>query len=138
MLKRYLSILMLYFALAIMLGHNLIPHYHHFEHNDKAHHHHEHEGLLRQHDSENGDSDWGHIFSNFQHEICGLNFFISNTAVDSHKKKNTQTTNLHSLTVFFEPSIMDILHKLPPYVSDFCNSHYYLPYGLRAPPIFIV
>lgn len=130
-----MSILMLYSALAIMLGHSFIPHHHHFEERDVSHHHDE---IPHNHDSEDESSDWGQLFANFNHATCGLIFFTSHTEVDSYTKERIHTSKLLCPAYFIQHAIIDFRQNAPPYISAFYNSHLYLPYGLRAPPFFIV
>jgi hypothetical protein len=141
MFKKYLSILMLYSALAIMLGHNFIPHHHHFEQSSMSHDGHDHNnaGQTHNHDSDKEPTDWGHLFCNFHHGSSGLIFYSSTLSIGTFIKKDIQTPKLLCHDIYTELLWMDIRqYAPPPYFSPYYNSHYYLPNGLRAPPSHIV
>ena len=82
MLKKYFSILMMFIAVAIMLGHNIIGHHHHdIKHSQISHHshsnndHHQHDN-----DTEDENEDWKHIFAGLQHGADGIICLNSKTA----------------------------------------------------------
>lgn len=141
MFKKYGSILMLFTALAILLGHNLIPHHHHdFEQSIVEHHHsddHNH-GDQGDGNTENEETDFGHLFSNFQHGENGVTF------LSSHHLANTLSKQLSPLIAalqdvyVFQNIAVCIRQNAPPYISDYYSSQNFLPSGLRAPPFFIV
>jgi hypothetical protein len=139
MFKKILSILMLNFALAIMLGHNFIPHHHHdFEHNEVAHHHNDGHHHDNDFDNEEEDDDWGHLFSGIQHGADGLTFLISHSSTDNYSKQTPQFTTIQLSDFVFNHKIVEVSHNVPPYISDYYNSQNLLPFGLRGPPFFIV
>lgn len=137
MLKKFLSILMLYSALAIMLGHNFIPHHHHnFEHHKESHHH--KDGHHHDDDSEDESDDWGHLFSGLHHGAEGLTFLTSHTYTEHLSKQFFQFTAPYTSKYILYQVIIEARQNAPPYIVDYHNSQYFLPSGLRAPPIFIV
>jgi hypothetical protein len=145
--KKSVSILMLYSALALMLGHNFIGHHHHhdFEHNEMSHHHndgHQHHNDGHQHDNDNNSEDesddWEHLFSGIQHGAEGLTFLTSHSSSDKVSKQIPQPTALHTSNFIFQQVIIKIWQNAPPYIADYYNSQNFLPFGLRAPPVSIV
>lgn len=138
-----MSILMLCSALAIMLGHNFIPHHHHdFEHSKVAHHHndkHHHDNDTENNsDSENESDDWSHLFSGIQHGADRLTFLTSHSSTDNLSKQIPQFTAIQVSNFVLNQIIFDVWQNAPPYISDYYNSQKFLPSGLRAPPVFIV
>lgn len=141
MLKKYSSILMMFTALAMLLGHDFIPHHHHdFEHFTVAHHHSDdhHHGDEDDGNGENEESDFGHLFSNFQHGDNGITF------LSSHHITNTLSIHLSPSDavlpdVFVFQNIIEFVRQnSPPYKEAYRNPQYLLPTGSRAPPTFIV
>lgn len=136
MFKKYSSILMMFTALAILLGHNLIPHHHHhheFEYYTVEHHH----GDEDDGNSENEESDFGHLFSNFQHGENGITF-LSNHFTNSLSKQLSPSVAVLTEVFFFQNITEFVRQNSPPCKSEYRNSQYLLPPGLRAPPTFIV
>jgi hypothetical protein len=142
MFKKFVSLFMLYAALAIMLGHDFIPHHHDFEHKDLAHHHHHghahHHGHSSDNNSEEESDDWGHFFSNFHHCAIGLTFLTSHPIADDFPDYIPLLTADVNFTFVFQPIVVEVRQNSPPYFADYHNSQEYLPNGLRAPPAFIV
>lgn len=129
---------MLYSALALMLGHNFIPHHHNYGHKDTAHHHHAHDGA-HHHDHDTEDTnDWGHLFLGIQHGVEGLLFLTSHSYISKFSKQIPQSIALHSSDFTFRNIIIDVPQKVPPYIASSYNSRIFLPCGLRAPPFSIV
>lgn len=138
MLKKFVSILMLYSALALMLGHNFIGHRHHdFEHNEVSHHHHDGHHHHNDSDSEEENDGWTNLFSGIQHGAEGLTFLTSHGS-DNLTKQIPQFNALHISNFIFQRVIVEGRQNAPPYVSNYYNSQNFLPSGLRAPPFFIV
>ena len=139
MLKKFVSLLMLYSALAFMLGHNFIGHHHHdFEHNKVSHHHndgHDHENDT---DNEGEHDDWSHLFSGIQHGSTGLTFLTSYSSTDNLSKQIPQFKAVQVSNFVLNQIIIDVRQNAPPYILDNYHSLIFLPYGLRAPPVFIV
>lgn len=138
-----MSLLMLYTALALMLGHNFIGHHHHdFEHNEVSHHH--DDGHHHDNDSENNDDsesesdDWSHLFSGIQHGADGLTFLTSHSSTDNLSKQIPQFTAIQLSNFVLQQIIVEVRQNAPPYIADYYNSRIFLPCGLRAPPVFIV
>lgn len=128
---------MLYFALAIMLGHNFIVHNHYdFEHNKVAHQHGHHHG--HDHDSEEEKNDWGHVFSSFHHGVDGLTYFNGISSVNQVLNRFPNITTNHPTNFIFSQVIFEIRQNAPPDIASFYNSQNLPPSGLRAPPTFIV
>lgn len=141
MLKKYGSILMMFIALAIMLGHNLIPHQHHdFEHYTVEHHDDHHHSKDHHHgdegdgNSENEESDFGHLFSNFPHGESGISFLSNHFTNILSKQLSPSTATLAEIFVF-QNSIEFVRQNSPPYNSQYSDLQYLLPCGLRAPPV---
>ena len=124
-------------ALAVLLGHNMVPHHHHdIEHSEISHHH--NGGHQHDNDSQDESEDWGHFFSGLRHGAEGLTFLASHSFTNGFSKLIPQFTALHVSHFVFQHVIVDVQQNAPPYISDYHNSQNYLPSGLRAPPIFIV
>lgn len=137
MLKKSVSILMLFSALAVMLGHNLIPHHHHdFEHNELAHH--QNDGNHHDNDTEDESDGWGHFFSHLQHGSDGQTYLTSHSSTNNFSKKISHFTAVCLSKYVLEQVIVEIRQNAPPYNADYSNSQNFLPSGLRAPPISIV
>ena len=137
MLRKYASILMMFTALAILLGHDVIEHHHHdFAERSVEHGHHSED---HQHEDDGGNEEFGigHFFSNFQHGENGVTFLTNHDGSNSGSK-------YFSLLVAVLPEGFVLQHitefvrqNSPPYKSFYPNSQYLLPTGLRAPPTFI-
>lgn len=136
--KRFVSLLMLYSALAIMLGHNFIGHHHHhdFEQNELSHHH--SDGHHHDHGTEDESNDWEHFFSYLQHGVEGLKFLIGHSSPVQFSKQIPQFTALQTSYSVFKQVIIVIRQNDPPYIADYYNPQNFLPSGLRGPPCFIV
>ena len=140
MLKKYFSILMMFIASAVMLGHNIIEHHHHdIKHSQISHHshsnndHHQHDN-----DKEDENEDWKHIFAGLQHGADGIICLTSKTASNNIVKLIPKFKVLNVTHFNFKQVIIDVRQSAPPFISDYYNSQNNLPSGLRAPPIFIV
>jgi len=140
MLKKYFSILMMFIAVAIMLGHNIIVHHHHdIKHSQISHHshsnndHHQHDN-----DKEDENEDWKHIFAGLQHGADGIICLTSKTASNNIVKLIPKFKVLNVTHFNFKQVIIDVRQSAPPFISDYYNSQNNLPSGLRAPPIFII
>lgn len=137
MLKKFVSIIMLYSALALLLGHNFIGHHHHdFEYSEIPDHH--NDGSLHDNDSEDENNDWSHLFSRINHGAEGLIFLTSHVFTNKFSKQIAQFSVLHVSNFIFKQVIIEVRQNVPPYIADYCNSHSFLPFGLRAPPVTIV
>lgn len=135
MVKRFTFILMLYSALAIMLGHNVVAHHHHdFEHSEIAHH--QNDGNHHDNDTEDESEDWGHFLSHFQHGAEGLTFLTSDNATDNLSKKIPPFNAIQVSNFVLQQIIVEVRQNAPPYIAEYYNSQNFLPYGLRAPPVF--
>lgn len=137
MLKKYTSILMMFTALAILLGHNLIPHHHHdFEHSTLEHHHSDdhHHGDKDDGNSENEESDLGHLFSNFQHGGNGITFLSNHVVTNSLSKQLSPSAAVLTEVFDFQNINEFVRQNAPPHKAVYPNSQYLLPTGLRAPP----
>ena len=140
MLKKYFSILMMFIAVAVMLGHNIIGHHHHdIKHSQISHHshsnndHHQHDN-----DTEDENEDWKHIFAGLQHGADGIICLNSKTASNNIVKLIPKFKVLNVTHFNFKQVIIDVRQSAPPFISDYYNSQNNLPSGLRAPPIFII
>lgn len=146
MFKRFASILMLYSALAIMLGHDFIEHHHHydFEQNVTSHHHsdgHHHDNNTDaddDKDTEDESNDWKHLFSILEHGAEGLTFLTNHSSVDNFSKQIPQFIAVRISNFIFKQAIIEVRQNAPPFIAAYYNSQIFLPSGLRAPPVFIV
>ena len=139
MRKQIVPIFMLYFALAIMLGHNFIVHNHYdFQHNKETQNHHDGHHHGHDHGSEEEKDDWGHVFLSFHHSVDGLTFFNSISSVDQVSNRFSDITPIHSTHFIFSLEIFDIRQNAPPDIASYYNSQNLPPSGLRAPPTFII
>lgn len=134
---------MLFSALAMMLGHNLIPHNHHdhevvhFEHQHSDGEQHDHHENNHENDSE--DFDFGHLFSHFQHSEKDVAFLSNNNSHTTFSKQLSLYPAVLSDTYNFQHTSPFVQHYTQPlYKTVYFNSLYHLPSGLRAPPYFIV
>lgn len=138
MLKKIVPILMLYFALAIMLGHNFIVHNHYDQEQNKiAHHHHDGHHHHHDHDPEEETDDWGHVFSSYHHVANGLTYYPSLSSVENLPNRFHQNTTFSPTKFIFSQIIFESRQKAPPDIADYYKSQNLPPFGLRAPPIFI-
>lgn len=145
MLKKHSSILMMFIALAIMLGHNFIPHHHFdFEEVIAEHHHHHHHSNDHHHnnkETENGEdeeSDFGHLFSHFQHSEDDVLFLRHYPFTNSLSKQLYPSFCMLTEDFGFQNIDEFVRQNAPPDKSDLYNSQILLPSGLRAPPVSIV
>lgn len=143
MVKKYGTILMLFTALVIMLGHNFIPHHHHDFKLSLAEHHHHHSGdHLHGDDSEENneseESDLGDLFSNFQHGVNGITFLISHHLNNTIEKQLPPSSAFLTEVIVYQNFVEFARQNSPPYKDVDQNSLCLLPYGMRAPPVSIV
>lgn len=139
MLKRSCSILTMILALAIMLGHNIFPHHHHEVDKELAEHHHSDDhNHDTDHESPIEAQDLEHLFSVFQHPGNGVSFLTGYELTEIEAGKTISAAKAISGT--FYPSLYPSLirQKSPPFRPVFRNFQYFLPTGLRAPPLHIV
>ncbi|MEX1001313.1 MAG: hypothetical protein WDZ35_04290 [Crocinitomicaceae bacterium] len=134
---------MIFTALAILLGHDFIPHHHHnkeqvaFDHShshvDGHHHDHDHDN---DNDEEENDFDFLHFLSHIPHNGDGVTFLkVKELGKTQYKQLNTSAI---LQTHFTFNTILDIERQnAPPFKVVYFNSQHYLPSGLRAPPVFI-
>ena len=138
MFKKGCSIFMIVTALAIVLGHNVIPHTHVQEHSEHHHSHsHSHSHDQSHSDSESEDSDFGHLLSIFPHEDGGV---IFTEIPNFHFEISKQI--IPSVGVFIFPFVIRQFPTIarqssPPDKVVYFDNLYFLPSGLRAPPAFI-
>lgn len=145
MRKKDFSILMMSIALAIMLGHNVIPHHHHneqdhhhdFEHKKHAHHHdHSH-----QHGSGNDDnekSELPDLLAKIQHGDNGITFLSSQHVANPLPIVVASFAAALPVTFFCQKITERARQNSPPYKLIYRSPQYLLPTGLRAPPTFVV
>ena len=151
MFKRFASILMLYSALAIMLGHDFIEHHHNYDfeqnvtshHHSEGHHHHSdghHHDINTDDDKDTDDEsdDWKHLFSIIEHGVEGLPFLTNHSSVDNFSKQIPQFIAVRISNFIFKQTIIEVRQNAPPFIVAYYNSQILLPSGLRAPPVFIV
>jgi hypothetical protein len=138
MLKKYFAILMMFIAVAVMLGHNIIGHHHHNIEQTQISHHSHSNNDHHQHDNDTENEDWKHIFAGFQHGADGIVCLTSKTASNNIVKLIPKFNALNVTNFTFKQATIDVRQNAPPFTSDYYNSQNHLPSGLRAPPIFIV
>lgn len=143
MIRKYSSIFLMFIATAIMLGHNFIPHHHHHHHHhDLEHstfeHHHAHSHQHGDEEGENDESDFGHLFSHFQHGEEGLNFINNHHFNNTFSKQVSLSAAVLSNSFSFHNVVILVRQNSPPDDTVFRSLHHLLPSGLRAPPSFIV
>jgi len=127
MLKKYVAILLLTFATAILLGHNIVPHHHHHLDHEIAHHHHGHDN----HEDE-GSNDLGDLFSNVLHDSGSI--ISHNEITPTFAKKLISVVAIlpdNLPTVSF--TITPLIGK-PPAQSHLYTASYSHATGLRGPP----
>lgn len=131
-MKRRISLFFLTISVALMMGHNLIPHCHHghigedsgtiVEHTHD--HLHAHEGLL------------GSIFSTVAHNHAGMLFFEHLVGDVTLEKKSKSKASIEvrqqTLLIVFAVPLAQLWAPLPP---DFHFSNHPEIRGLRAPPL---
>lgn len=138
-IKKYTSILMLFSALAMMLGHNLIPHDHHDHEVVNFEHHHSDGGHHHDHENDSEDFDFGHLFSHLQHGEKDVAFLSSKNSHTAFSKQLLLFPAVLSDAYNFQHISPFVQHYSQPlYKTVYFNSLYHLYQGLRAPPSFIV
>ncbi len=132
---------MMFTALAILLGHDVIGHHHHdFEQSSVGHHHHSDD---YQHENDGGnngekeESGFGHFFSNFQHGENGVTFLTSPDNSNSGSKHFAPLVAILPEGFVFQHVTEFVRQNSPPHKPIYPNSQYLLTTGLRAPPSFI-
>lgn len=143
MSKKSLYILLLFSALAIMLGHNFVPHHHHgVEHNQVGQYHydgyHHYDDTENNSNSKNECGDWSHLFSGIQHGADGFIFLTNHCSSEDFAKQITPFAAIELSDLALNQIILEVMQSAPPCISDYYNSKNFLPSGLRAPPISIV
>lgn len=138
MLKKSVSILMLFSALVMMLGHSSIPHCHGENgHHDHAHHHHSDDHPSDQ--SDNNSDYWNHFFCHIAHGDFEAVLLIGQQNQTTPKQlfpKLNLIANSFSFWGLVASNCQII--PTPPLIADYYNSQNCLPSGLRAPPVIIV
>lgn len=141
MMKRFSTICMLFTALAILLGHDFIPHHHHhLDHLTVELHHsdHQHHGDTSDGNGENKDFDFGHLFSYIQHGENGIVFLNNHFYSNLLSKQLSPSTALLS-DVFALQRNADVTRLYsPPYKIEYCNIPGLFLCGQRAPPFSII
>ena len=116
MIKKYGSILLMFIAMAIMLVHNFIPHHHHqhdLEHSTFEHHH-AHSHHHGDEEGENDESDFGHLFSHFQHGEEGLNFINNHHFNNCFSKQVSLSVAVLSNSLAFHSVVVLVRQNSPP------------------------
>jgi hypothetical protein len=145
MVKKHFSISLLFIALAVLLGHNVIPHHHH-HHNDfdgleTAHHHSTYHKHGNEHSGDDHDEEQSfkfcHLFFHYEHGATDIAVLGSFEKDKSLSKQPLQFfTLLPKSSLIWKYSIL-VRQKIPPYNVDFFSHQYFSPTSLRAPPLFI-
>lgn len=141
MLKKIVSILLVFSVNLFLLAHAVLPHHHH--HNGVPHfsfslmeeHHHDHDSCCCSHSEEGDDScafdqDVDVVYESKQHCLCGVDhaghsdaFLYLPTAV--------LLASLYDTSVFLQ----DVPLIVPPYLISYCQDPVISSSGLRAPPV---
>ncbi len=130
---------MVFIALAITLGHDLIGHHHHdFEYGALSHYHEEGHHNCSGSDNESDGSVLEFFFSGLQHGMDGLVFITCHNSSDNFSKDLDQFTSPFITSIVVQHINIDERQKRTLQVIDCCNSQRFLPSGLRAPPVSIV
>ena len=139
-MKKFLAILMMFTAYAILLVHNIVPHHHHNNieeltehHNSDYHHESNHQDDEHQ---TNGHHDGiGHLFSHFLHLDDAFSL-ISTININSTFAKHlfSFVSLLPNYFSFNDLNIPDDVLILPPEQIIYHSPHT-LFVGLRAPPL---
>lgn len=139
--RKYIAILFITVAYAILLGHSIVPHHHHeteqelSEHHQSGHHHSSsgHHNSGNHHEDENN-WDLSHVFSHVMHAEDGFTF------TPNHSIGNALSEQISFFIAVLPPDfsfwkfpVTNRLHE-PPEVSLICSSPHSLSSGLRAPP----
>jgi hypothetical protein len=137
MLKKVISIILLFTALAILLGHNVSAHEHHDYEKHHLEQHHSDDHSHSDQENESKDFDFRHIFSAFQHGEGGITFLNSQSLSTTFLKQAFTSTAVFSESCVFSRFYTIARQQSPLYKLVCFNSQQNLPSGLRAPPIFI-
>lgn len=139
MIKRFTSLFMMFSALAILLGHNMVGHDHHTKHLHIVNEQNHSEGQNNHGENNSSDFDLGDLFASLQHGANGITFLSGDSFDESY---SNQQPSLFLEQAFDSPTFILQLStsrlQTPPYKFVYYNSLKLLPSGLRAPPIFIV
>ena len=146
MFKKYCSIFMISLALAMLLGLNVVVHHHH-DHGDGEHvvygHSHSDDHSNDHHHNHDHESDHeGHFgLFHFLYHLplhCDIITMVNSDKIAKAQFKplplSTIVQSLPSATPLLELFVQSDLH----FNVDHLRSKYYLPSGLRAPPVFFV
>lgn len=139
MFKRYVSILMMFFAVAILLAHDIVPHHHHhdFKRPTSSHHHsdeHSHDDGDKKGASET--TDFGHLFSHLQHADYGVTFLSSIHFTNVPTKQLSQEVAEIVECIIFQQAPILRKDSGPPPLTIYYRSPCLLLKALRAPPSF--
>lgn len=133
MLKKYSSLILLFTASAILLGHSIIPHHHHHDENsDEVSHRHD---LIQQHESEDCTDGLNQLLSNIIHPEDGFSFLTNQNFSDFLSKHLVSIAAVLHFDFAFKTVDLFPLPDRPP--ADHPNSYSFFlscTFGLRAPP----
>lgn len=154
MLKRYTSLFFLLLAYMVMLGHNLVPHYHHDaqlaialqEHDEHGDHHHDHYHAGQQEDSNQHADHQGESQTDFPeqshhdfaHNVHESQVYI--TSGDNADRDPLPTLDVCCLAPSLQTSDSSLAFRFdkPPSEPKTYLSPHALCSGLRAPPYLMV
>ena len=130
MFKKQAAIILLTIAYALLLGHNIIPHHHHYSEHDLAEHHQTH----HQHQGNEHDNDLGHLFTHSIHpdddftlssnQYIGKLFSIKLISVVAVLSNKFSFKDFDIPPLLFNPSAEQVIYILP----------HSLACALRGPP----
>jgi hypothetical protein len=124
--RKYIALLMMTAAWAILFGHNIVPHHHHEHEAELTAHHSQHE-----HEENETENEASHFFSHFLHAGNDVTFTTSHSTITFSKQVASAVL----------PDIYFTCHyDIPPLLNSPPAEHliYFSPHshtaGLRAPP----
>jgi hypothetical protein len=148
MLKKQVAILMLFSALATLLGHNFIAHHHHLKHEKEIsfhlHHHSDHSKGKSSQDEHNKNhtneenKEWSHYLSSIEHGFDGITFLTFDESSNLFTSKFPPFDFIYFSDFFVFPYFFTYRQNAPPVYSNRNFSQEIVPYGLRGPPFYIV
>jgi hypothetical protein len=140
MTKKYISVIMLYIAAAMMLGHNMWAHHHHDEgHQDGAiyshggYHHHHHDD-----DHNDDEHEWYHVFSLMAHSDEGFVYLVGGHSEDDTPDAPNHPIDISTSHELVMEVMVEVRSNAPPYLSPYMYKDGYYCTGLRAPPVLSV
>lgn len=132
MFKKFTAILIVSFAYAILLGHNIIPHHHHDSAEEIAKHH------ITHHDHDSEHEGLGNLLSHFVHSVDSFTLPANHIIINTFSKQllsfvGVLPNNISLNNFLIPPLLHNFFAEQIFYISP--HSH---PNGLRAPPTTLI